>query len=340
MRTWWIRFGCFLTGYNYDIMKNSSEASAKSVKKYTSAILIVSIIWGFIGYSFANRYLHLDTKGSIVGAIIMIFIVIQIEKQIILNVGKNKVAQYFRVAIALVMAVLGSIIVDQMIFKDDIELQKEASIIERVDKSLPIKVTEINNEILRLDSLYNQKSTERTTLIDEVTRKPTIVMPGTVVTRKPTKTDRVIKDKNGNISTIKVDTIITERSFSSESIVNPKAELIPKLDEQIKELSSRRDSYNLMKIGIREKLELEFKSKVGFLDELEMMTNILFNSYVALFVWILWFSFLVFIELFVVSSKWGNDTQTDYDITIIHQRDVRINAINQLSNKQNHNKVN
>ena len=76
MRTWWIRFGCFLTGYNYDIMKNSSEASAKSVKKYTSAILIVSIIWGFIGYSFANRYLHLDTKGSIVGAIIMIFIVI------------------------------------------------------------------------------------------------------------------------------------------------------------------------------------------------------------------------------------------------------------------------
>ena len=38
MRDLWLKTGCFLTGYNYIIIKNSSEASAKSVKKYLSAL--------------------------------------------------------------------------------------------------------------------------------------------------------------------------------------------------------------------------------------------------------------------------------------------------------------
>ena len=51
------------------------------------------------------------------------------------------------------MALLGSIIIDQMIFKDDIELKKEEELVERVNKALPGKLTEINQEIIRLDSL-------------------------------------------------------------------------------------------------------------------------------------------------------------------------------------------
>ena len=58
MKNWWIRFGCFLTGYNYSIVRNSSEVAAKTVKRYTSAMLIVCILWAFIGYCFTRRYLH------------------------------------------------------------------------------------------------------------------------------------------------------------------------------------------------------------------------------------------------------------------------------------------
>ena len=94
MRNWWLQFGCFLTGYNYNIMKASSEASAKQVK-YTAAILIVALIWGFVGYSFAERYLHLDTWGALAGAAIMVFIVIQIEKQIILSGVRTKQPRHF-----------------------------------------------------------------------------------------------------------------------------------------------------------------------------------------------------------------------------------------------------
>ena len=75
MNNWWIRFGCFLTGYNYAIVRNSSEVAAKAVKRYTSALLIVCLLWSFIGYSFAERYLESVLIGSIVGAIIAVVII-------------------------------------------------------------------------------------------------------------------------------------------------------------------------------------------------------------------------------------------------------------------------
>ncbi|WP_341222211.1 DUF4407 domain-containing protein [Polaribacter atrinae] len=334
MRNSWMKFGCFLTGYNYNIMKSSSEASAKAVKKYTAAILIVSIIWGFIGFTFANKYVHLDTLGSVIGGVIAVFIIIQIEKQIILNVGKNRSANIFRTLIALIMAFLGSIIIDQMIFKDDIELKKEEELVERVNNALPGKVAEINQEIARLDSLISYKNNERTNLIKEITETPIITLPGYETVTKPGKTTKIIIDELGNTITKEIDTIFKERKYTSSSRENPKAAMLPTIDTQIKDLSIKRDEYSLKKLDMREDLEKQFRSKVGFLDEINTMINILSESVAALVVWFLWFFFLFFIELFVVSSKWGKNTETDYDIAVLHQRDVRINAIKQLSSKE------
>jgi hypothetical protein len=331
MRNWWIKFGCFLTGYNYEIMKSSSEASAKSLKKYTSAILIVSIIWAFIGFTFSNRYMHLDVLGSSIGAVIMVFIVIQIEKQIILNIGQNKVAIVFRVLIAIIMAILGSVIIDQIIFKDDIELQKEQDLILRVNKNLPGKVNEINEEIARLDSLINDKNAERTVLMTEILENPLTAFLNTETIRRPGKTNRTAIDANGISKTIQIDTVYTETKYSSSSRENPKAQLIPNIESQLVELSKKRDDYSNLKIGVKDRLEEKFRSKVGFLDELETMITILLKSNIALGVWLLWFLFLVFIELFVVSNKMFGNNDTDYDTIIKHQMAVKINAINQLS---------
>jgi hypothetical protein len=120
MKDFWVRLGCFMTGYNYMIVRNSSEATAKAVKKYLSALLIVCTLWGFVGYAFTRRYLHGEWYISLIGALIMVLMVIQIERQIILSIGRNRMAYAFRVLIGIVMAVLGSVILDQIIFKDDV----------------------------------------------------------------------------------------------------------------------------------------------------------------------------------------------------------------------------
>tara|TARA_R110000787_G_scaffold135654_1_gene247966 strand:+ start:550 stop:1566 length:1017 start_codon:yes stop_codon:yes gene_type:complete len=334
MKNFWLKFGCFLTGYNYDIMNSCSEASAKSVKKFTSAILIISLIWGFIGFSFANRYLHLDLIGSLIGSLIMVFIVIQIEKQIILNVGTNTLAIIFRVGIALIMALLGSLIIDQIIFKEDIEIAQISKVNSRVEERLSSKLSEINNEIFRLDSLISEKNSERLTLIDEITLTPTISMPGYKTTTTPhTFTREEIDNVTGEKKLVKVDSVKTTREYSSISKENPKVELIPIIDNEINKYTLLRTEYVAKKLDVRNIVEKEEKNKMGFLDELDTMKVLVLKDWSTIVVWLLWFLFFMFIELFVVTSKMGKNNKTDYDETILHQRDIRIKAIKELSYK-------
>ena len=106
MKNWWLKFGCFLTGYNYNLLTQCSEVSAKEVKRFTSALLIISVIWFFIGYAFTNRYLHFGIPGSMIGGLISVFLVVQIERQIIMQTSKNRSTLLVRGLIAIVMAFL------------------------------------------------------------------------------------------------------------------------------------------------------------------------------------------------------------------------------------------
>ena len=141
---WWIKFGCFLTGWNSSILSQCSEASFKHLKKYTAALLILIILWGFTGYCFAERYVEAPWWGCIISSIIFVVIVIQIERQIILTVGTHKWNTFFRFFIAVIMAFLGSSIIDQIIFGADIN-RKMVEITDRqVVEQLPLRLKVID----------------------------------------------------------------------------------------------------------------------------------------------------------------------------------------------------
>jgi len=324
MRDLWLKLGCFLTGYNYTIIKNSSEASAKSVKKYLSALLIVSIIWCFIGFSFSNRYLHAGLFGSACVAIVMVIIVIQIERQIILTTGRSNWALIFRALIAIVMAVVGSIIIDQIIFKEDIEIQKISKVQEDVNKILSTKTTQLDMEIGSLDTLIMKKEQERADLIDEITRKPFV--KSSISERK----NHIVKI-NGPNGTSR-DSVIVRTDLTLTDAVNPKAGLIATVDQLIADLRIQKTDKQKARINIRQDLENDLKSKTGFLDEMKTLISILTSHTVALIVWILIFVFFLSLEIFVLVIKFG-DTKNDYEKTILYQMNARIMMIDELANQ-------
>ena len=330
----WIRFGCFLTGYNFNIIKSSSEASVKEVKKNTSALLIVIILWGTIGYLFSDRYMHMEALGASIVALVAVVIVVQIERQIILDISnKWGWGKSFRVVIGFVMAFIGSVIIDQIIFKDDIEIGKKEYIVEKIKTILPSKLQDINNEIQRNDSLIESKNLELTKLIDEIDKKPSINMPTREKTEKPGKYKAYVSGENGKPIEIEKDTTYITYKTKTESIPNFKIDFIPGKREQIKELSGRRDTLFSEMRDIRKKLEKELNEKTGFLTELDIMKKILFESWVSILFWSLWFIFFCAIELFVLVNKLSKKEETDYDMVIRHERDSKIKAIEQLSVK-------
>ncbi len=320
MRDLWLKTGCFITGHNYAIVKNSSEASAKAVKKYLSAILIIATLWGFIGFAFTKRYLHGSTLVAVIGAIVMIIIIIQIERQIILSVGKNKLAFAFRVLIGIVMAIIGSVILDQVMFKEDVEKHKIESVQLKVNEILPIKTRELTMQINQLDSAIKAKETERALILADYNKNPMI--------SAPTVTGRFEKDSTSG------KMVEIGREITTSSIQNPKAELIVQLDAQLKAFQEQKTKKENEKLNMQQVLEDDLNAKVGFLDELTILfSSVLLSSGIALTIWILLFFFFLSIELFVLVNKYG-DTANDYDKTIIHQMAVRIQMLENMQEKQ------
>jgi hypothetical protein len=314
MRQWWLAFGCFLTGYNYQILRGCSEASARRVLRYTSAMIIPCVLWAFVGYNFASRYLKLEFFPSLLTSLVMIIFVVQIERQVILSsAANNRAPFYLRTVIAFAMALIGSIIIDQILFSEDLDQERIIMLDEKVKKILPAKSAELRTQIAEIDSAISLKDIERKQLFADISSNPTIPVYSREVKRE-------IKD-----------TLTTEVvTRSSSHIENPKIALLEPLDSQLASLRKEKMQKDSMMLAIRPTVEAELKQNVGFLDELQLMLSILLGSAVAFCVWFLFFFFFFGIEAFVLISKW-KETETDYDEVIRQQSLIHLKRIELLS---------
>lgn len=317
-----LKFACFVIGYNYDIVKNSSEVSIRQVKKFLSAIIIISILWAFIGFVLVSRYFHGTTLVSILGAVIMLIIVIQIERQITLSVGKSLSAKWFRIIIGIVMAVIGSVILDQVMFKEDVEKKQIGNIEAEISRILPIKTKELTEQLKQLDLTINDKEEERRKVIEEVSRQPMI--------SSISSTTQSVND------TTSKKFVQTQKTTTVVSIPNPKAELIPQIDAQLKKQRELKAEKENDKLNIQQVLEKELKSKTGFLDELNVLFSILLDSGIALIVWIFVFIFFLSLELFVLVGKYS-DKKSDYDTITIHQMEIRKQMLQRIIDQRQYN---
>ena len=115
---WWLRFGCSLTGWNANMLAQCSEASKSQLSKYTSALLILMIVWSITGFLFAQRYVGLPVWGCLLVSLVFVTIVVMIERQIILAINPTKKLAVFRLFIAIIMAIVGSTEFDSVIGLD------------------------------------------------------------------------------------------------------------------------------------------------------------------------------------------------------------------------------
>lgn len=305
------RFQCLLVGYNYDIVQESSEITAKLVKKYAGAIMIVVIFWATIGVVFATRYLLFGLFGAILCGLLMALIVIQIERQIILTFVKGfwkKIIVFLaRGFIAVVMAFLGAVILDQIIFKEDIEKRKIGRVQEEVNRLMPLRTEDLNRQIESLEKDIEKKEQE---LAKMTAKSP----KGALVTA----TETTVKTRRGAVRTQK-----------SSPTVNP---LVIQIEGQIKELRDRKSEKENEKLLLRQSLEEEIKAKIGFIDELETLKDLIFSSWSAFIVWLAFFLLFFFVELLVLIFKMLEDND-DYRETIEYQRDRRIAELKRLKEK-------
>jgi Domain of unknown function (DUF4407) len=325
MKHLWIRFGCFMTGYNYTILRNCSEAAFKSVKKYTAAMLIVCILWFFIGFTFAHRYLSLSLPGCMLAGLLSIVIIVQVEKQIILSINPSWLLRFFRFCLALIMSVLGAVIIDQIIFEKDIEIGKISYVSEKVDRILPSKTEELRKQIAALDTTISKKEQEKDSYVDDISKRTTTTAKTTQTATRRVPVQTVTS--SGRDTTIWKT--ISDITVGTTLVPNPKIALLPSLDSTIGAMRQQRALKENDLLHIKPALEKEMKASTGFLDELTIMKHMLSESSVALTFWCLWILFFLFIEMLVLFSK-ASDKSNDYEKVVLHHMNLQMRRLDAL----------
>ena len=150
------RIGCFLIGWNPILLKQCGEASRRTLRRYISAIIILSVIWGAIGFCFAERYMGVSSLWQqLAVSSVFVIMILCIERFIILTVGKLGIMGFFRYVLAFLMAVLGSAVFDQIIFKNDVTVKMKEVRTEQINKEIPKRMAYLDSDIKRVSLLID-----------------------------------------------------------------------------------------------------------------------------------------------------------------------------------------
>lgn len=301
--------GCFLIGWDKNILCECGEASYRQYRKLLSAICIMMVLWGTIGYCFADRYINIESCVlKICVSIAFMFIVLCVERVIILTVGKARLMSVMRILLALCMAVLGSCIFDQIIFRNDIQQAIQEHREDVIGATITKRLSIYDSDIQRITQDMDSLSKATIALNEELQQRP--VIKGTNVS---TQEQVIGVDENGNPKKVRTQTVNTV------TLANPLAEQLKANNDQIQIYSTQLEQLRQDKKEVADKVRDEMNQRApGFIEELEATLKVVSQSKVSLAFYLVLFCFLTFLELFVLTIKMG-ENKCDYELIVENQ---------------------
>lgn len=317
------KLGCWLIGWNPRILAECGEASFRALRRYVAALTILMIIWSTIGYCFAERYIGIDsTFGKIGVALVFMIVILCIERFIILHVGKLGFTGIVRIVLAMLMAILGSTIFDQIIFKNDVDIKMKEIRTEQINAEIPKRLAVFDADIQKLTLLIDSIGKDNISIYEKLAKNPVIV-----ATDVSTTTKVVGKDEDGKPIEEKVTNI------NKRSVENPLAAQAKANENALEKYQAQQKDYTEKKINVEKDVRKEYEeAHVGFLEELRALFSILFSDWIAMAFYLFLFAFLMLLELLVVSTKSGSGN-CDYDMIVEHQLNIKRKTLSDTENK-------
>ena len=307
------KMGCSIIGWNYKILRECGEASFRALKRYISAIVILAVIWGTIGYCFADRYIGIESVfAKICVAAVFITIIVCIERFIILHVGNLGFTGVMRFVLALLMAVLGSTIFDQIIFKNDVEVKMKEIRDEQINTAIPIRMKYLDEDIAKTTYIIDSLGRENIRLYGELSKRPTIAVSDVNTTSR-----QVGVDSLGNAIMQKTTTV------NRRNVENPLNAQVKANENALQLYQEQIEQFQKEKMNVAQVVRQEYENaQTGFLEELKALFSVILEDWVAAGFYIFLFLFMMSLEMLVVTSKSG-DTKCDYDLIVEHQLKIK-----------------
>jgi len=317
---------CKLIGWNPEILKDCREISYAKLRRYIAAIVILSTIWGIIGWNFADNYLAIESwYGKAIASAFFVTIIICVERYIILSYGELGWLTFFRFCLACIVAILGATILDQIIFKDDIETQMIEIKNERREKAIKDRTQEIDKQIEETLVRINNLTEANEKLKGEIAKEPFIETVEVTYKRR-----QVGEDSEGK-PIYEYERIVVRRP-----VPNPKQKDVDKNEEILKELRNTETKQQQTKLELIDEIyQKHEQSKTGFLEELDAMFSLAFSNWIVGIFYFLFFLFFFFLELLVILTKGRKGREScDYEFLIHFQFEQRKKQLEALGNQK------
>lgn len=109
--------------------------------------------------------------------------------------------------------------------------------------------------------------------------------------------------------------VVNNPSVTTNQVANPKQSVVSTNNEKIKQIVLQEMDLNKKRLTVEEDTRKEMSGKCRILEELEAMVSIVTTRKVAGAFYLIFFMLLMSLELFVVTSKMG-DQECDYEMAI------------------------
>jgi hypothetical protein len=154
-----LKFYSILIGENPEITKHYQPASKRKIALYANCLMVPVILWFINSYLLVRHVLEGGVIAALLTALIAAFLIFIIERAIIMSNGGRAIF-WFRVFLGLIIASLGSISMDEVIFKNDIDNQVAIYKQKAIESAGSSKEKEFLNEITKQEAIVNQKDEE------------------------------------------------------------------------------------------------------------------------------------------------------------------------------------
>lgn len=154
-----LKYYSILIGENPEYTKSFQPASKRKIALYANCLIVPVILWFINSYLLVSHVLEGSSLSAIFTAIIAGFIIFLIERAIIMSNGSKPIF-WFRIFLGLIVASLGSISLDEVIFKHDVDNQVAYYKQAEIDSAVNKVERDYENQIALQHSIVNQKGFE------------------------------------------------------------------------------------------------------------------------------------------------------------------------------------
>lgn len=162
-----LKYYSIIIGENPKYTATFQPASKRKIALYANCLIVPVILWFINGYLLVNNVLEGSPSAAILTAFIAAFIIFIIERAIVMSNGSKSIF-WFRIGLGFIVASLGSISLDEVIFKHDIDNQVALYKQAEIDSSVLKVERNFQNQIGLQQSIVAKKYGDWQSRLDDV----------------------------------------------------------------------------------------------------------------------------------------------------------------------------